>query len=663
MGRWITWIARIAWVAAGLHADVVDFDFTGRSSALGWTAAHDVVFQTSADAGLGIAVQAADPFVVSPAFDAPATGLLMVEVRMRSEVGGPAQLFWFNEAAGEADSIHFACRTNAWTDVCVAIPAMGRGTRLRIDPPGSGGHATLAWVRVSTEAGRGIREAVVRDDTLLLHVSGPPASFHVVEVPPHGSLSGLTPDHAMASPGAGASPVAVPRMTSSGADARDRVLSGFVLLERHPVHGWRPCGPVRHVGDLEGISPPGVPPPRPASKKGLQVQMVEDAIALGVRHAALNVDLPSLMDAGGGPDAYEWRVAGKVHRFRRAAVDAIPVKALSDSGASVTLILLAYASGQPARDAIWLHPGYDGRAPNRLGAFNHGTEEGARWLQAAVELLCHRFSRPGFPHGRVSGLIVGNEVTAHWHWANMGEVPASLFIEDYAGTLRLVHAAAARVAPFIRVYGSWDHHWTLTHGEAPLRAIPGRRLLDELARVARLGGDFPWHVAYHPYPEDLFQPATWRDKTALPAPGTPRITFRNLDVLTSYLGREALLWKGRPRRVVLSEQGFHSDGTPEGEQQQAAAYAYAWHKADALEGIDAFILHRHVDHRDEGGLNLGLWRRRAGSVADPDVPKPIREVFLRADTAERDGAFAFALPRIGVTNWAQVRASSVRGTP
>ena len=41
------------------------------------------------------------------------------------------------------------------------------------------------------------------------------------------------------------------------------------------------------------------PYPQPSSKKGLQVQMVDDAIALGIRHAALNFNLAQLIDPRG----------------------------------------------------------------------------------------------------------------------------------------------------------------------------------------------------------------------------------------------------------------------------------------------------------------------------------------------------------------------------
>ena len=38
-------------------------------------------------------------------------------------------------------------------------------------------------------------------------------------------------------------------------------------------------------------------------------------------------------------------------------------------------------------------------------------------------------------------------------------------------------------------------------------------------------------------------------------------------------------------------------------------------------------------------------------MADPDLPKPIYDVFKAADTAEWAAAFEFALPVIGIKSW------------
>ena len=119
------------------------------------------------------------------------------------------------------------------------------------------------------------------------------------------------------------------------------------------------------------------------------------------------------------------------------------------------------------------------------------------------------------------------------------------------------------------------------------------------------------------------------------------------------LAQPEFLFAGHPRRIILSEQGFHTPDGPDGEAIQAAAYCYAMRKVASLPAIDSFILHRHVDHGQEGGLRLGLWSRDLTSAnpARPLRKKPIYAVFRATETPEEDAAYAFALPLIGWTNW------------
>jgi len=97
-------------------------------------------------------------------------------------------------------------------------------------------------------------------------------------------------------------------------------------------------------------------PTVPASKKGLQVQMVDDALALGIRHAALNVNLTSLVDPAHRPGSLAWTLEGETFHFHRGAVERIPIKPLSDAGVSVALILLTYESSDTNLNRLMLHP-------------------------------------------------------------------------------------------------------------------------------------------------------------------------------------------------------------------------------------------------------------------------------------------------------------------
>jgi len=393
--------------------------------------------------------------------------------------------------------------------------------------------------------------------------------------------------------------------------------------------------------------------PQAASKKGLQVEIVDDALALGVKHAALNFNLSQLIDPRGDTNNPSWESRGKTFRFKRSYTESMDrrIKTLSDAGVLVNLIVLAYASGDSNVNRLMLHPRYDPKAPNKLGAFNTVTDDGRAWFTATMEFVAERWSRPDRKHGRVVGYIMGNEVNSHWWWANMGRVDMEEFTEDYLRVMRLAHEAVRRQSSWGRVYLSLEHHWSICFGAGDERqAFAGRPFLDHFARRAREDGDFDWHVAFHPYPENLFEPRFWRDKSATTNADTPRITFKNLPVLTEYLRRPEMLFAGKPRRVILSEQGFHTPKGTNGEVVQAAAYAYAYKLVERLEGIDSFILHRHVDHPHEGGLLLGL-RGMTPSGGEARPRKKIYDVFRLADTPEWEKAFEFALPVLGVKGW------------
>ena len=392
------------------------------------------------------------------------------------------------------------------------------------------------------------------------------------------------------------------------------------------------------------------PFPTPASKKGLQVQMVDDALALGIRHAALNVNFAQLLTvATNGEFAINERYLEQLDR---------QIKPLSEADIVVSLILLYYRSGQASLDALMLHPKYDLNAPNNLSAFNTSTEQSAAAFSACVEALAKRYSPANSRHGRVWNYIVGNEVNSHWFWANMGRVTMEEFADDYLRAVRACHIAVRKHSAHARVYISLEHHWNIRYpGGDAQQAFAGRPFVEYFTRRAKEGGDFDWHMAFHPYPEDLFNCRTWNDKSATHSSDTPRITFKNIEQLTAFMAQPEILYKGEPRRIILSEQGFHSTDKDDGQLLQAAAYAYAYQKIRNADAIDSFILHRHVDHGREGGLNLGLWTRdKNGShPAQPAEKKKIYEVFKAADTPAWEEAFRFALPVIGIKDWADLK--------
>jgi hypothetical protein len=505
----------------------------------------------------------------------------------------------------------------------------------------------LTVLACASAATAGVDKVTATATELRVHFTAPAAGLSLIELAPFetnastGRIVSLLP---------ATSPARVPRFDG----VRDRLYSGFAVV-RLSGQSRETVGAIRFVEDLDQLSLHREPHPKPGTKKGLQLQMVDDALALGIRHCTLNFNLAGLIQLQPQPDSLRWEMDGRTYHFSRRYLDSLPVKRLSDAGVVVNLILLHYL-GRTEVDAFMKHPRCDPATPHRLTAFNTATADGLRHYQAALEFLAHRYSGTNSAHGRVWGYIVGNEVNAHWEWYNLGPATRAEVAADYLRTVRVTHTAVRQASAHARVYLSLTHFWTRVMRNDPLRYCEGKGLLDDMNQLAKAGGDFDWHLAHHPYPENLFEPRTWLDKSATPHEDTPRITFKNLEVLDAYFRRPELLYRGQPRRIILSEQGFHSPDKPDGELWQAAAFCYAWKKVESLAIIDAFILHRHVDHAHEGGLKLGLWSHQPDTISTPDKPRRLYEIFKAAGTPDEARAFEFALPVIGLKDWSALRA-------
>jgi len=512
--------------------------------------------------------------------------------------------------------------------------------------------ACLFQSPAAAQEARGIVGVRALPDALVAGFSGFTGQGRILELRPYQTFS---PDQEYPVAWEGTvdgGEVSIPRF----AGARDRLYSKLVLVD---AENGQPVGAPRYVDDFSALPVRDFDMPWPESIKGVTCPVgVDDLVALGVKYADTNVGISGLIDWRNPDPAVTWEVDGRKIGINMGYVRGFDehIKQMNAAGINVTLILLNMVPTQPEPGNPLIHPKTDlANAPNHLGAFNLTDEEGLLHYRAAVEFLADRYSQPSGEHGWVSGYIIGNELQAHWWWHNMGHVSYEDLVTEYANQLRVAYTAIRRYHGKVRVYCSMDHHFTAGFVPDKGKCIPGDELLERLNTVVSAEGNFPWHVAFHPYPENLFEPRFWNDKTAVLGFDTPRITFKNIEVLPAFLSQERFLYRDQPRRIILSEQGLHCPDGPEGEQVQAAAYAYSYYKLSRIPQIDAFILHRHVDHRAEGGLHLGLWSCKpdGDNPSAPDRKRLIWDVFRLADTDQWEQAFAFALPIIGIKDWSE----------
>ena len=105
----------------------------------------------------------------------------------------------------------------------------------------------------------------------------------------------------------------------------------------------------------------------------------------------------------------------------------------------------------------------------------------------------------------------------------------------------------------------------------------------------------------------------------------PGLDGLELGRIVRLLARPPMLYAGKPRHVILSEQGFHTPDGVDGERIQAAAFAYAYCRIDRIAGIDAFILHRQVeDFPASASLERSLRLGELGVAQEPRLPESPR---------------------------------------
>lgn len=343
----------------------------------------------------------------------------------------------------------------------------------------------------------------------------------------------------------------------------------------------------------------GVPPIHDASHEIFQ---------LGIGHVTLNMVVNALLRDKPAPGYAEWKCDGRTYYYHENMIRGtdVTMRNLHEKGIIISCILLVgnhrHADGSP--HSIMTHPEAEARGIYAMP--NLTQEDAARQYGAAVRFLAERYDGGTGHPGRISQWILHNEIDQAGTWTNMGDQPLTRYLEAYMRSARVVYHTAQLFDRQSRVFMSLTHHWTKQSSGTGTYVV--RDMVELFARMAQAEGDFEWGVAYHPYPRDLRNPDTWNDTELTTDFDTYYITPKNIEVLPAFLKQERFLYQGKPRGILLSEQGFNSPTLSDQDQKrQAAGLVYVFRKLKSLPEIEAYHLHRYQDMPEgEGGLRLGI---------------------------------------------------------
>lgn len=453
----------------------------------------------------------------------------------------------------------------------------------------------------------------------------------------------------------GAFKIDLPRHRLRGDLDHDRLMSRWQLV-RKSDKGIEQLSHARYAEWIACRSP-DLPPAKPANKKGLggwhTGRLPDELEELGISAVTVNIMIHSLVSLTPGPDTTPIQWQGRTYHAREKALRELDETFLEAQKhhvmVSAILLVANPAKGNDPVVKILGHP--DAVREGTFSMPNVTSAEGISLYGAILNLMAERWSRPDGKYGRVHHWIMHNEVDAGWAWTNAGEKTALQFMDLYQRSMRLMDLIARQYDPNARPFITLTHHWA---HQGDRRWYGSKKLTDLLVRFGETEGDFPWGMAYHPYPQNLFNPRCWEDEQATYSFNTAKITPKNLEVLDAYMKQPRLLYHGKVRPVHFSENGFNSKDYSDKElEDQAAGMALAWKKIQELSSVESWQYHNWIDNRGEGGLKIGL-RKFPDEPGDNYGRKPIWFLYRALGTTEENQVAAPYLKTIGLDSWKNV---------
>ena len=361
-------------------------------------------------------------------------------------------------------------------------------------------------------------------------------------------------------------------------------------------------------------------------KSGVRMDSLEDVVAVGSHHDSIDLHISSLVSAFPASNTTEYIYAGKTYYINNDTLQTLDthIKYETDHDVLLTITLLVYAQEIDDDRMVMIarHPDYDGMG--KVSMFNIVTEEGVDYYSAVCNFLAERYTREDSLYGRITGFIIGNEASVQGAWCNAGDKTVQEFSDQYLTSMRIAWQIGSAYWSNWRVYASFDNHWNEAFvPQLYLKFYKGREMLEYMIDKTLADGDFGWHIAYHPYTSNLINPAFWNDPDAtFDYLNSPVISFKNLVLLQHFVKIPKNMYKGKPRVIILAEQGFNGANRPM-EYTQAMAYGKAYKVAMNMPEVESFIYHSQFDHAaEEHGLQLGVWRTETSGSVERDA-RPI----------------------------------------
>ena len=361
--------------------------------------------------------------------------------------------------------------------------------------------------------------------------------------------------------------------------------SGFVVAVKDGAK-YRAITDIAFIDNVAGNSLSRRERKSPDGVKGLQVQLVTDALRLGVKSSTVTIITNELFGSDGETFSYGGREytldAGKLSRL-----DGM-ISSLCSAGIRVYAELL-WRTAETGR--ISLPPDTE-------------IDYAGAW-PALTWFLADRYSSQS---AFCDSFIIGYEVNDKK--ARLGDelTTDGEYLDVCADMIRQARTSVMSVsegnAVFVSVSDLWSAEWN------PDGEFGAEEFLRSVARRIPLDG---FGVSVNIFPDDA------HDDNGI------YVTADNLDLMTS-IGASY---------YIIGNSGVSGTPGTASEKDQAEKYLKMYDAVCANGKIESFIWHRHVDYADENGF-YGLYSSQKDLI--PQQTKEVYKAFLYADRSDPDAA-------------------------
>lgn len=324
----------------------------------------------------------------------------------------------------------------------------------------------------------------------------------------------------------------------------------------------------------------------PSTKKG--IHYADNDFNLDAKWTLCNLNLNHVLGSKGNGTPYVYN--GKTYYFN--SIQEERVKSYNKKNLNVTMVL--YMTWEEKNKFLIAPSGRE--AGHNYYALNTVNEESRETLEAMFSFLGETFSQKGC---LVSNWILGNEVNSQKNWNYSGNIGLNEYAQSYAQAFTMLSNAVHASYKNAKVYIPLDGAWALPNSQVGWNGKTMLKSFDDA--LAKENPDVKWNLAYHAYSVPLTGPSYKRNVNLKKNENTSFIGMCNIEVLTNYISKHY----GSDTSIILSEQGYT---VYMGEDKQAASLAYGYYKAEFNPMIDAFIIVRVFDNKEEvaQGLAMGL---------------------------------------------------------